>query len=187
MADYQVVVGNIGTVYRGTKAFEANRIYNAYVGQSKRGYGRAAYEDVVLFRDGEIIKEHIGKQQNPISSLNDWLPCHAIRVTRDGRVQILNPKRSSRHNPEMSMYGGREGKGNFREMTLDEVKRLQYGQHIWVRGRGNTAVRVKINSQVKRWKTDPDRVEVSLKYGLYENYRATNRDIESGMFLVKQD
>jgi hypothetical protein len=54
---YQVVVGNIGTVYDGNSYLLAIRTYGEYVDQSKTNYGRAAGEPVALFEDGEIIKE----------------------------------------------------------------------------------------------------------------------------------
>lgn len=58
MADYEVLVGNIGCVYKGTHGFDARVAYNTYVGQSKRGYGRAATEPVTLICDGEIVSEY---------------------------------------------------------------------------------------------------------------------------------
>ncbi len=58
---YEVVVGNIGRVYRGSDRREANRSYAVYLDQFKQGYGRAAGESVTLFEDGEPIREHEGK------------------------------------------------------------------------------------------------------------------------------
>lgn len=56
---WQVVVGNIGTVYDGNSQDEAIKTYNEYVAQSKERKGRAAGESVVLFRDdGSILFEH---------------------------------------------------------------------------------------------------------------------------------
>jgi hypothetical protein len=56
----EVVVGNIGSVYRGSDPVEAADTFEDYMKQSKSGRGRAAGEDVVLFEDGEITVEHIG-------------------------------------------------------------------------------------------------------------------------------
>jgi len=58
---YQVVVGNIGTVYSGNSLSLAKNHFEEYVKQSEGGYGRAANEDVTLFRSDEIIDEHFGK------------------------------------------------------------------------------------------------------------------------------
>jgi hypothetical protein len=61
---FEVVVGNIGTVYSGRDEAEAQKHYDEYVDQSKTGYGRAAGESVTMFRNGEIFKEHIGTQED---------------------------------------------------------------------------------------------------------------------------
>jgi len=58
---YEVIVQNIGKVYEGSNGFEANTEYQRYVGKSKRGEGRAAGEGVTLYKDGDILKEHIGE------------------------------------------------------------------------------------------------------------------------------
>lgn len=92
----------------------------------------------------------------------------------------------ARRNPTYSKYSGREGSGEFRHMTLEEGKMLRYGEHVWALGRGNTAVRVKVNGTPKRWKRDPDRLEVPYKYGMYEYGTFYSRDFgEGGMVLVE--
>ena len=58
---YQLVVGNIGTVYTGYDAVEAIKDYQHYVNLSKSEAGRAAGESVTLFCDGEIMEEHTGR------------------------------------------------------------------------------------------------------------------------------
>ena len=57
---YEVIVGNIGTVYSGPNGFEAHTKFQVYAGQSKTGYGRASGEDVTIMRNGEPIKEYFG-------------------------------------------------------------------------------------------------------------------------------
>ena len=59
---YQVVVGNIGTVYEGISVIESYRTFHDYVRISKEGVGRAGGESVTRFRDGEIINEHVGSE-----------------------------------------------------------------------------------------------------------------------------
>jgi hypothetical protein len=63
---YEVVVGNIGTVHRGTNLRDARFHARSYVDQSKSGRGRAAEESVTVLRvtgsDVEIIDEYIGPQ-----------------------------------------------------------------------------------------------------------------------------
>ena len=58
--EYEVVVGNIGSVFAGSDPKKAVDVFKDYMKQSKEGYGRAAGEDVVLFEDGEIIVEYVG-------------------------------------------------------------------------------------------------------------------------------
>ena len=58
-AAYQVIVGNIGTVYEGKDIIEAVQTYDDYKQQSESGIGRAGGETVTLM-DGEDNKiEHI--------------------------------------------------------------------------------------------------------------------------------
>lgn len=64
MTDWQVVVGNLGTVYNGKDGFVAKREYSAYKKLSEEGYGRAANEPVTLFKDGEPHWEHEPKGQD---------------------------------------------------------------------------------------------------------------------------
>ena len=58
--DYEVVVGNIGSVYVGVSQSEAMRHYTEYVRQSKTNGGRAGGEDVTLFKNDQPIKEYYG-------------------------------------------------------------------------------------------------------------------------------
>ena len=55
----------------------------------------------------------------------------------------------------------------FRHMLLDEIKDLGPGDRVWVTA-GGFAITIKVNGVVKRWKREPDRVEVPVKYGLYD-------------------
>ena len=57
---YEVIVGNIGSVYQGTDAEEAQRKFSVYVKQSESCEGRAGGEEVTLMKDGDIIKTHEG-------------------------------------------------------------------------------------------------------------------------------
>jgi len=62
METYMVVmVGNIGCVYRGDNIGQAIKTYTEYVLLSQKGVGRAAGEDVVIFRnDGSLLFEFRG-------------------------------------------------------------------------------------------------------------------------------
>jgi len=66
MSRYIIIVGNIGTIghYQTKKA--ALQDFAEYKRQSKAGYGKAAFESVILFDNdlGEPIREYIGTVDN---------------------------------------------------------------------------------------------------------------------------
>jgi hypothetical protein len=68
---------------------------------------------------------------------------------------------------EMAKYHGREGRGTFRPMTLDEVLRLRPGDTIWCRSLFADARRAKVNGKIKTWKRTPGRFVLPLKYDVY--------------------
>lgn len=55
---YEVIVGNIGTVFRGGNAAEARKTYAEYVCASEAPHGRASGETVTLFMNGDIHLEY---------------------------------------------------------------------------------------------------------------------------------
>lgn len=55
---YEVIVGNIGTVYEGPLFKQALKDYGEYKRQSKAYYGRAAGESVMLIKDGQPLYAH---------------------------------------------------------------------------------------------------------------------------------
>jgi hypothetical protein len=62
MAKYQVIVGNIGTVYDGDSRVKAGAEFANYKIDSIRFIGRAAGEDIILMMDGEPLEEYIGSR-----------------------------------------------------------------------------------------------------------------------------
>ena len=58
---FQVIVGNIGTVYDGNNFLQAHSKFTSYVKLSKKDVGRASGETVTLMHDNEPRKEFIGK------------------------------------------------------------------------------------------------------------------------------
>ncbi len=79
----------------------------------------------------------------------------------------------------LPLYGGKKGTARFRvPQTIDQMDSYcSTCSHIWVRTRHGDARRVKINGSVRRWKRDRTRIEVPCKYGLYEYFTLTARDI----------
>ena len=70
MANYTVVVGNVGTVYDGPSLYTAHLAFEEYLSQSQSNYGRAAGESVVCLENDEILWEHVGLL-DAISALED--------------------------------------------------------------------------------------------------------------------
>ena len=61
MPVYEVIVGNVGSVYHDTNRADALATYRSYVEASKEHVGARCHgEDVTLLADGEIEQEHTG-------------------------------------------------------------------------------------------------------------------------------
>lgn len=61
MAQYEVVVGNVGRVYSGPSEVEARRTYGAWkIASMLREHSRAYGENVALFRGDDVIAEYWG-------------------------------------------------------------------------------------------------------------------------------
>jgi hypothetical protein len=61
MPIYQVIVGNVGSVYDGKNRRKALATYKCYVAMSQENAAARCYgEDVTLLADGEIEKQHTG-------------------------------------------------------------------------------------------------------------------------------
>lgn len=61
---YSVVVANIGQVHEGYDKMAAEIAYDHYVTLSVKQMGRAAGEDVTLWREGDVIQEHCGQDKD---------------------------------------------------------------------------------------------------------------------------
>lgn len=70
----------------------------------------------------------------------------------------------------------------FRAMTAEEAKGLRAGTHVQFWGKDGKVYRAKVNGAGKTWKRNTARVEVSLKYGLYEYFTA--RATENGRMTL---
>lgn len=57
---YQVIVSNVGTVYDGNDAKEAESTYEHYRDNSKAAIGREAGEDVTMMYKGDPCAEYVG-------------------------------------------------------------------------------------------------------------------------------
>ena len=60
MDKFQVIVGNVGTVYSGNNYMVAMSEFSAYVKISKSNSSRCAGEPVTLMHNGEPKREYAG-------------------------------------------------------------------------------------------------------------------------------
>lgn len=73
---YEVIVGNVGTVYSGFDLVEADAHYEIYVGLSLSGHSRASDESVTLMEDGEIERHFVGA----LDVVNGWSEAGFSRI-----------------------------------------------------------------------------------------------------------
>lgn len=64
MSRFEVIVGNIGSVFTGEHEGNARRLFNSWRKLSINGQGRAAGEPVYLLMDDELVKEHDRSNDN---------------------------------------------------------------------------------------------------------------------------
>ena len=94
---YQVIVGNVGTVYSGPSKRMARREYTAYVRISKAGVGRAGDENVTLMTDEDILDEfsaldwRIAKQDRKLAKMRDMVSKlqHEIRIAEHALALLV--------------------------------------------------------------------------------------------------
>ena len=67
---------------------------------------------------------------------------------------------------------------NVRPLTREEILTLSYGDHPTVILNNGRLGRVKINGKVRTWKRDAERIEVPVKYGMYECATLTGAELE---------
>lgn len=77
LVTYQVIVGNIGTVYGGTDKEDAESNFNVYVEQSKSRSGRVGGEQVTLLKDGELAKEYTGPDVAMVAMIRELIAISA--------------------------------------------------------------------------------------------------------------
>ena len=66
-------------------------------------------------------------------------------------------------------------------ITLEQAKNLQHGNtlhHVTNKNADGTPQRWRVSGKVKRWKRDPNRIKIPLKYGLYVYDYLTNDNLE---------
>lgn len=58
---FEVVVGNVGTIYSGENACAAHGTYRDAMILSASKQGRASGESITLLQDGEVVKKYEGE------------------------------------------------------------------------------------------------------------------------------
>jgi len=76
MANFELIVGNIGTVYTGRNKREANRLFRHYQELSESNTGRAGKETVTLFADNEIVHEYVPQHYVAMAGLHGCMPIY---------------------------------------------------------------------------------------------------------------
>lgn len=73
----------------------------------------------------------------------------------------------------------------YRAMTREEVLALRYGDHPEVLLNNGRVGVAKVNGAVRTWKRNPSRIEVPVKYGMYE---FATLDLEQALarFVVRE-
>lgn len=86
----------------------------------------------------------------------------------------------------------RYGKGEFvafrNPVDIDEAQRwCEAHSHIEFLSLSNDAREAKVNGKVKRWKRDPKRIEIPVKYGMYECARLNEHDLHRILIPVESE
>ena len=87
--------------------------------------------------------------------------------------------RSKSHVPEMLTFRNPVD-------TAEMVKHCSAKSHIWFRSNDGRAWQCKINGAVRTWKRDAERIEVPVKYGMYEYATFTQYDRERILIPVTE-
>ena len=75
---------------------------------------------------------------------------------------------------------------NVRSMTRAEIMTLGYGDHPAVLLNNGRLGECKINGAIRTWKREPDRIEIPIKYGMYE-FATFNLDQALARFVVREE
>ena len=72
-------------------------------------------------------------------------------------------------------------------ITLQQAKKLTYGDMIYsnrfLNASNEFPIRWRVNGQVKRWKRDPDRLQIPVKHGLYNHAYLCHGKISNRVYI----
>lgn len=129
-----------------------------------------------------MILWHLGIEPHMLKAA--WR-AQSTQLTAKENVTVLlskyTPVAPSANSRELTLdaYNGTRGTG-LRFRTPNSVAELiahcSTHNHIWIHGNQGDARQVKVNGAVRTWKRDPSRVEIPVKYGLYEYHTMDARE-----------
>lgn len=72
-------------------------------------------------------------------------------------------------------------------ITIEQAKQLTYGDYIYSNRFTNASnehpIRWRVNGKVKRWKRDPDRLQIPVKHGLYDHAYLCHGKISNRVYV----
>lgn len=72
------------------------------------------------------------------------------------------------------------------QTVVEAVEHCSRNSHIWFQAINGEARKCKVNGKVRTWKRDPERVEIPVKYGMYEYGTFTEQDINRILIPVEE-
>lgn len=127
-------------------------------GYDKRGAKKIPQDDLALFVETGNVTE-----SNP-----------GGRSLRFDEYPLRDDKRK-KSPPKYSFY----------QLTLEDVLSPDFGrEQLYVQDDQGFMARVRRNGQVKTWKRDPSRVEIPVKFGMYDAFRITD---PSELYVMARD
>ena len=82
---------------------------------------------------------------------------------------------------------GKRPTKKYRTMTREEILHLAAGETVPFLANDGTCRNVKINGKVRTWKKDPNRVEVPVKYGMYEYHTFSLGEAMSRLLVLMEE
>lgn len=91
---------------------------------------------------------------------------------------------------EMACYGGKRGVKTFRNPSsvAEMIAHFEMNRgEFWYRMNDGSAKNIRRNGAIKRWKREAGRVEIPVKFGIYECARLTADDMGRVLIEVVSD
>lgn len=103
---WEVIVGNIGTVFNAEDGTNAKICFGEYKQMSIDGYGRAAHEKVTLFHNYEIVEEHLPCDHPQLYANLSVTFCVAIKHNSAQEIEAAHKMVTDIGNAGKAAYAG---------------------------------------------------------------------------------